>query len=280
MRTPVVVLVSFVAGGALAIGVVTAFPSKREATAPPTRAPEAGDDDALRKANDNLTASLQACDRNLAELRDRAPAAPQAPAAPDPAPAERERDGGRFGRRRGGETTKEDWERMAQLGVVRVRIPCLRDKPWAPSERVMNRLGLAPQDGEVLREAYEKSNKRVADQIKPLCAKVLGSAEMAEKVGPSTCMDAISNSERKTNAEGAKLSLTRAAEVQAGKRQAPSGDVAPLEQLAGALANESKAFERDLAARLGPEEAKRLANAPELCSDRRTLRASDDREER
>ena len=43
---------------------------------------------------------------------------------------------------------------------------------------------------------------------------------------------------------------------------------------------EQKAFEADLAQRLGPEEAKRLAWAPELCAERRQFRASEDREDR
>jgi hypothetical protein len=68
--------------------------------------------------------------------------------------------------------------------------------------------------------------------------------------------------------------LTRVAESQAGKREASKGGP-PIEQLANALTNESKTFEKDLAAKLGPEEAKRLANAPELCSDRHMLRAGD-----
>lgn len=42
------------------------------------------------------------------------------------------------------------------------------------------------------------------------------------------------------------------------------------------MTKESKTFEAELAAKLGPEEAKRLAWAPEMCSDRTTVRAKDD----
>src|SRR6185369_6355570 len=129
-----------------------------------------------------------------------------------------ERDAGRFGRRMRGEPTTEDWDRMAKLGVVSVRIPCVRETPWQPSQRVIDRLGLAPDDSKTLKEAYERSNKRVNDVVRPLCTKVLGSAEVVDKLGVSACMDAIENT-RKGNTDGAKQGLTRVAEVQAGKRQ-------------------------------------------------------------
>lgn len=54
----------------------------------------------------------------------------------------------------------------------------------------------------------------------------------------------------------------------------------PPEQLANVLAGESKTFEVALAKKLGPEEAKRIANDPEMCSERRVLRTSDEPPER
>ena len=48
-----------------------------------------------------------------------------------------------------------------------------------------------------------------------------------------------------------------------------------VEQLALLLTKESKTFEDDLAQKLGPDDARRLATAPELCSDRHILRAGD-----
>jgi len=69
----------------------------------------------------------------------------------------------------------------------------------------------------------------------------------------------------------------RVAEVNAGKGDAkPAADPNAVEQLLLAMTKESKTFEADLAAKLGPEEAKRLAWAPEMCSDRTTVRAKDD----
>jgi hypothetical protein len=277
----VIGLGSFASGVVLASGAWTAFPSR---PAPPVSKEDAGGapetDDELRKANANLTDSLHQCDRQLAELREgmKIPDRPVASAQPN-----EERDGGRWGagRRNRGEPTSEDWERMAQLGVVRVRIPCIRDTPWKPSERAIDRLGISDRDAKAIEEAYAASNKRVLDQVKPLCAKALGSPDVADKMGATACIDAIQNSAKRADPKAAKDALSHAAEVQAGKRTAQAGgDSIPLEQLANVLAGESKTFEADLAKKLGPEEAKRIANDPAMCSERRVLRTSDEPIER
>ena len=272
MKPWLVGVIGFGAGTVLTSAAFTAFPSKPAPRATRDEAPKAPEtDEALRKANETLTASLQACDRKLAELRSGEPA-PSAVASAE-APPERPN---RARRRERSETTKEDWERMAQLGVVRVRIPCLRDTPWKPNERAVQRLGLAPDDVKTLEAAYAASNKRVEDQVKPLCAKIVGSAELADRIGASACMDAIQSSAKKSDPKSAKEALSRAAEAQAGKRKESGEDAAPLERLANVLAAEGRAFETDLAQKLGPEEAKRLTSDPALCSDRRVLRTSDE----
>lgn len=246
-----------------------------------------GDDmDSLRKANENLVDSLHNADKTIAQLREQLASSPgpgPKPTTPE-APAE-DRDAGRRRGRGRGEPTAEDWERMAQLGTVRVRVPCMRDKPWTPSPRVLDRLGLAPNDANVIRDAYASSNKRMADLIKPLCVKTLGSAEAADRVGPKACSDAILAGAKRTDPEGTQKSLVRVAELNAGRDVPrlvtpdgvkPATDNPATEQLLLAMTKEAKTFESDLAAKLGPEEAKRLAWAPEMCSDRTTVRAKDD----
>lgn len=247
-----------------------------------TGAPGSGaaeDAESLRAANAKLVQSLGEADRTIAQLREQIAAGGAAGAAPSVSPtaaAERrdERDGGR-GRRGRGEPTTEDWERMAQVGTVRVRVPCLRDKPWTPSARVLDRLGLAPGDAATIRDAYEHSNKRMAEQIRPLCVKALGSAEAADRVGPKACSEAVLAGAKRSDPEGTQKSLVRVAEINAGKANVAAQDGA-VEQLLLSMTKESKAFEAELAAKLGPEEAKRLAWAPEMCSDRTTVRAKDD----
>ncbi|HEY8078784.1 MAG TPA: hypothetical protein VIF62_31850 [Labilithrix sp.] len=264
-----VAIAAFLGGAVLASAAWSlAAPRKIAAVLPEPSAHGPEGEDALRRANENLTTSLQQCDRKLDELRSAATPAPSA-ARNEDAP-----DAGRGNRRTRGEPTQDDWERMAQLGSVRVRIPCVRDTPWTPTARAVERLGLAPTDSEAIKEAYAHSNQRVADVVRPLCAQVLGGSEVADKVGTSACMDAITNAARKGGADQAKDALVRTAEVQAGKRQ-PAPDASALEKLTTALAREGKSFENDLAQKLGPDEAKRIAWSNELCTDRRTFRASD-----
>jgi hypothetical protein len=250
---------------------------------PSARASDGGDDvDSLRTANANLVESLANADKTIAQLREQLATSP-APSAARPEERRDDGDAGRNRRRGRGEPTAEDWERMAQVGTVRVRVPCMRDKPWTPNQRVLDRLGLAPTDAATIRDAYAASNKRMADQIKPLCAKALGSPEAADRVGPKACSDAILAGAKRTDPEGTQKSLVRVAEANAGKSAPAAGaaaaagqESAAVEQLLMAMTKESKTFEADLASKLGPEEAKRLAWAPEMCSDRTTVKAKDD----
>jgi hypothetical protein len=268
----VIGVVAFIAGAVTASGAWTAFPPSKAPAPASSALPEPSkDESALEKANANLTASLHECDRRLAELGER-PVGTASPVASAPAP-----EGSTPRRRERGAMSKEDWERMAENGVVPVRVPCIRDKPWAPTERTVDRLGLAPSDVDVLKAAYEASNKRMSDQLRPLCEKTLGSADAVDKVGLSSCIDVINRSAVKGGADTTKAALSRVAEVQAGKREAPKAgaDVAPVEALGLILTKESKTFEDDLAQKLGPEEARRLASAPELCTERKMLRSGD-----
>lgn len=264
----VIGVVCFVVGAAGASGAFTAFPPKPTKAIEPVKPEPMVDDNGLASANANLAASLQECDRRLAELGER-PVERVQP-APSAAPAD-----SRGRRRERAALTTEDWERMAESGVVAVRVPCIRDTPWSPSDRVADRLGLAPGDTETIKEAYAASNKRLTDAIRPLCAQVLGGNDAADKVGASQCIDVINNAARKGDADGTKAALARVAEVQAGKREASKPGGPAIEQLATILTGESKTFESELAQKLGPDEAKRLASAPEMCAERRMLRASD-----
>lgn len=265
-------------GTGIMIGVVAGSMIKT-ATAPkpePVVVPEVeGDDEeALLAANANLVSSLQECNRRLSDLgQKRITPAPQATATASSRRGDRT---DRAERRR--ESTGPDWERYAKQGVVPYNVPCLRDTPFTPNERQLNRLGLAPQDANVLRDAYQKSNQRVMAELTPLCAKVLGSAELAGKVGSAACMSAIVDSARKENPEKMKDALTRVGEVNAGKRPPPQKGQAldPVEAMMLAFTAESKAFEADLATALGPEDAHRIAASRTLCSERGIVRASPD----
>jgi hypothetical protein len=230
---------------------------------------EGDDEDSLAAANANLVGSLQECNRRLASAGQPRVVAPS-PAA-GPSASGRSRD-----QRRADAKVRLDG--LAQQGVISYNIPCIRDTPFVPSQRQLDRLGLAPHDADALRDAYAKSNQRAMAQIKPLCARVLGNEALVDRVGPSACMSAIVDGARKENADKMQEALVRVGEVNAGKRAVPkSGEpLEPVEALLLGFSAESKAFEADLAASLGPDDAHRIASSRALCSERGTVRAKTD----
>jgi hypothetical protein len=264
-------------GTGLLIGVAaatmlrTAPPPRPSPELPAPAAEEGDDDDALLAANANLVSSLQECNRRLVDLGQKRVTQP----APQPTATASNRSRVQQPRR---ETSSEDWERYAKQGVVPYNVPCLRETPFTPSQRQLDRLGLSPQDAAVLRDAYQKSNQRVMAQLKPLCAGVLGNEQIADRVGASACMSAVIDSARKENPDKMRDALSRVGEVNAGKRPRPDTSQAlePVEALMLAFSGESKAFEADLAASLGPEDAHRIAGSRTLCSERGTVRAKPD----
>jgi hypothetical protein len=263
------IMIGIVAGSVLRSGMTPAPKAEPIAV---TETDEGDDNEALLAANANLVSSLQECNRRLADVGQKRVAAPAA--QPTATASNRARGQGQ-GRR---ETTGPDWERYAKQGVVPYNVPCLRETPFTPSQRQLDRLGLAPHDATVLQDAYKKSNERVMAQLKPLCAKVLGNAELADRVGASACTSAIVDSARKENPDKMREALARVAEVNAGKRAAPdpAQAVEPVEALMLAFTGESKAFEADLAAAMGPEDARRIASSRTLCSERGVVRARPD----
>jgi hypothetical protein len=260
-------------GATLFLGRAPAAVKPEAGVSAPVEAPDVDDDDALLAANANLVSSLQECNRRLSASGQK----PLPPSAPSPAPAA---SVNRRNRQRQ-ELTSADWERLAKQGAVPYSVPCIRDTPFAPSAKQLDRLGLAPQDGEILKEAYAKSNERVMAQLKPLCARVLGSEQLPDKVGATACMSAIIDSSRKESPDKMKDALGRVGEVNAGKRPPPKSNeaVEPVEALMLAFSAESKAFETDLAAKLGPEDAHRIATSRGLCVERGTVRARSEAQE-
>lgn len=155
----------------------------------------------------------------------------------------------------------DDWKELAKNGTVKARIPCFREEQWEPSPEAMNRLGLAPQDNASIKAAYKHSTDKMWSKIKPLCAQALGSAEAAEKIGPSTCQFLILDIEEGKNGDAAKDAMKMVGEVRGGVRPAPSPNdkVSPVFNMFMAVTDGIHDFEHHLAQSLGPEEAHRLA---------------------
>ena len=164
----------------------------------------------------------------------------------------------------------DDWKELAKNGEVKYRMPCFSKEGWDFPADKLNALGLAPQDAPVLKDAYQKSYDRVWAQVRPLCAQALGTtADVVDKIGPSTCMHLVYDVAQNQNAASAKEAHTQAAEIRAGVLPEPPADKQhPILKMFLAATDANKAFEQDLAKSLGPEEAYRLANAEGMCTQR------------
>lgn len=233
---------------------------------------ERGTDDStmsLERANANLVASLANANRRIAALegeRDKK-AALKAPGATEPAPLPGTPPSVPV------EPTAEQWQELSQLGIVATHIPCVRKAPWMPDASTVEKLGLAPGDGATIGEAYAHSNSRMRDLIRPLCAKAVGKASVSENASIRGCIDKIVHAASQADAEATRRALVRVAETNAGKNVgARGGDSSGVEQLLLSMRGEMRSFETELASKLGPDEARRLVAAPEMCFDRNMLR--------
>lgn len=164
---------------------------------------------------------------------------------------------------------QDDWKELAKDGTIKYQMPCL-NKPgdaWTPSPEKLNALGLAPQDAQTLKNAYAHSNERVWSALKPLCAQAIGSAEVAEKIGPDTCIHLVLDIESARNNDAAKDARRQVGEIRAGVRPMPGPNepVNPVLKMFLATTGEAKSFEAELAQSFGPEEAHRIVYSDELC---------------
>jgi len=170
----------------------------------------------------------------------------------------------------------DDWRDLAKDGSIKYRLPCI-DKPgrtFEPSRSQLDALGLAQEDAAPIKEAYAAVGKEVWAAVKPLCAQVLGSAEVADKVGPDTCVHLVSSSETEKDAAAALAAKKLVGEIRAGLRPmpGPNDPVHPVAKLFLATTGAHASFESKLAQAFGPEEARRIASSGELCENRSFFR--------
>lgn len=146
---------------------------------------------------------------------------------------------------------------------MKYRIPC--GPRSVPNDEVLQELGLAPDDREVLQAAYQHSSARLQSALVPLCAKALGDrTDLAQAVSIDSCRH-ILISTAATRAESTSQSAQKVALFMAGEGPRPDTNSTITEQTFLALAEESNRFEAELAEALGPEEAHRVVFSDRLC---------------
>jgi ferric-dicitrate binding protein FerR (iron transport regulator) len=169
--------------------------------------------------------------------------------------------------------SQDDWKRLAKEGTVKYQMPCMnKGDSWSPSADKLQTLGLAPQDAATIKNAYAHSQQRIWSTIKPMCTQVVGTPEVAEKLGAETCMFLVMDAQKEAmpkvdGMDATGRAIRQVAEMRAGMRPMPGttddADLSTKIMLMATGAN--KAFEDELAQSFGPEEAHRLVFSDELC---------------
>jgi hypothetical protein len=164
---------------------------------------------------------------------------------------------------------QEDWAELAKKGQVKYRTPCLKPSGWEFPASKLNEMGLAPQDGATLKEAYQRSYDRVWKELRPMCAAALGTAlDVVDKIGAESCPHLIYDGALRTDKDAAAEAHTQAAEIRAGLRPEPGPNekVNPVLRMFLILTGANKNFEADLAKSFGPEEGRRLSLSEDMCN--------------
>ena len=169
--------------------------------------------------------------------------------------------------------TEEDWSELAKDGTVKFRVPCFRSGGWSPSPETLNELGLAPDDGSAISDAYQKSNSRLWATIRPLCLRAIGKEDVVDTLGPDTCLHVVVDMARKQDSAAASEAMRQVGEIRAGLRPAPAPGTPmhPVLEIFLALTGEQPRFQADLAESLGPDEARRLAFGDGMCTSTSTF---------
>jgi hypothetical protein len=229
-----------------------------------TQSAQAFDDEAMMAANRNLVDQvrlykerLQTIETEKTKVEKRLADAEQKLATAD----------GGSAARHPFDLTADDWAEMAKNGVVKARTPCIKGPEWTPPAEQLQKAGLSPQDGAVIKNAYKASNDRVWRAVKPLCVQVVGKEELADHLGTGACIHLVHEVSYSKDRKGTEDAMRLVAEIRAGQKPMPGPNevIHPEARLMLALSGELKAFEDDVAQSFGPEEAHRIAFSDAFC---------------
>jgi len=229
----------------------------RELASTSQEADTAGDEP-WRAANASLTEQLAASRRRLEENEARKVALEKDLRKLEAQLATAQRDGAPAGplERDPRDLGPDDYKELAKQGRVRAKFFCV-PPDWHASADVLAGLGLAPGDAPIIERAVQATQDRMWSAVEPECAKVVGSDEVAKRLGGEMCGLVIQNSA--SQADSAR-DIQLVADVLAGNKPMPAtAQMDPLTARLFALTSESASFERDLARELGPEAAHRVA---------------------
>jgi hypothetical protein len=223
---------------------------------------DAGVDPAM-VANENLSQSLHECSQKLKLLLDDKLELEQQIDAERMAEADASRSARarRIARR---DLSQSDWQQLASVGTIRYVLPCAS---FNPTPEVRDRLGLGPRDVPIVQNAFAAARDAAWTEIRPLCAKAVGSTEAADKLGLDSCPEMILDAEKMTSPADADRAMRAVGAVKAGLAEPsaiPSGD--PVGAAFLVLTGVAKDAEHRLGSVVGPEDARAIVYGGGNCS--------------
>jgi hypothetical protein len=226
----------------------------------PSSSTAAGEEGAWRTANANLVETVRRTEERLqTNEREKEDLQRQLHAAQTQLAASTG-DGGT--KRNEFDLTPDDWKELAKTGTVKSRYPCSFEGNWHLDPRQVDALGLSPADAATLERSYLDEEDRIAGIAQAGCAKVLGNAELARRLGPKVCSTVVTDALKDPHPD-----LQLVADVEAGNVPRPDAEhLDPLASLLLAQADSMRLLQADLAKTFGPDEARRLAFSDELGS--------------
>jgi ferric-dicitrate binding protein FerR (iron transport regulator) len=225
---------------------------------------KADDDEPLATANQNLVESVRDYKDRLHALEGEKDALQKKLTVAEEKLAHTGPDGSAPPKKSEFDLSTDDWTELAKTGTIKYEVPCFtktRTGMRDISSFQLDKLGLPDSDFPQIQAAYTKSRDRMWGTIVPLCAQAVGSADVAEKLGPNSCIHVVLDIARANDVKGTNDALYAVGEIRAGLRPmpGPNDNVPPVEKMFLALTAESGKFEADLAQSFGPDEAHRLA---------------------
>ncbi len=152
--------------------------------------------------------------------------------------------------------TQDDWKELAKAGEVRAGFLC-PPADWHPSPERLAGLGLAPGDAAALEADVHAALQRTWQAVEPACAKIVGSDDVARRLGGMACGVVIQNTTGKSDFN---RDAQLVADIRAGNAPVPAASqIDPMTAYWLALTSESASYESDLARDFGPETAHRVA---------------------
>jgi hypothetical protein len=228
--------------------------------APSVAAPSETSDRAWQTANANLAEQVKETQRRLEQNEAEKKVLEHALKEAEAKLAAAEGDGATP--RNPFDLTQDDWKELAKQHEVKARYPCDLDPEWHISPAQRDALGLSPQEAAEVERVFLDEEDRLASVMQPGCAKVVGSAELARRLGNRVCESVLMNSKKDPNTD-----IQLVADIRAGNVPMPPPEkIDPYVAMMLAQTESESRLQAALTPTFGPEEAHRIAFADELGS--------------